>query len=123
GKLELVATEPGLSLTIDTRELVAAVAGVVTNLSQGFGVEKVEARLHREHDFVHLDLAWDHQGLDLDALCAWQSEAILAPNLEAGPGLKETARRHGGEAWFNLDRTRSRAYFRVLLPAASAVSP
>lgn len=119
GKLEISPPESGLVLAVDTAELAAAVGGVVSNLSRGFGVEKVEARLHREQDFLHLDLAWSHEGLDLDALCAWQSEAILAPTPHGGPGLKESARRHGGEAWFNLDRTRSRAYFRVLLPAGA----
>ncbi|MCB1053999.1 MAG: hypothetical protein KDD11_00625, partial [Acidobacteria bacterium] len=60
------------------------------------------------------------EATDAARLQDWQGQAL--EDEESGPSLRTAARDHGGEAWFDLDRSPGadgrRAHVRVLLPLA-----
>ncbi|MDY7094629.1 MAG: hypothetical protein SX243_16785 [Acidobacteriota bacterium] len=112
----------GAQLEIHRELLAAAFHGFATALRKDFAV--VRCRLGTteiDHHWL-LDWSWLPDPLDTDRLQDWQG-AALETGHEA-PALRSVAREHGGEAWFDLDRSAGdagrRAHVRVLLPLSAA---
>ncbi len=120
--LECECADTELWLQVETYSLVRALAHAVSRLREELGIEKAGLRLREEKGFAALDLVWSFEGLDVEMLCDWQRQAFETEESDATPGLKEVASRHGGEAWFNLDRESHIAYFRILLPVVEGLS-
>ena len=110
----------GLELDLDHEAIAAAFGGVAAALRKEFAV--VRCRLGGEEIDRHLllDWAWRPDPADAPRLQDWQGEALEQG--QDAPSLRQTARDHGGEAWFDLDRHPEpegrRAHFRILLPLA-----
>lgn len=106
-----------VELLVDRSALVAAYRGFAAALRKDFAVVDCRLRVERIEGHWMIDWAWQPDPSDLARLPDWQGEA-----LESGsaPSLRGTARDHGGEAWFDLDREprpeHRRAHVRVLLP-------
>jgi hypothetical protein len=109
-----------LELDLDHDAMAAAFGGVAAALRKDFAV--VRCRLGGEEVDRHLllDWAWRPDPADAPRLQDWQGDAL--EHGRDAPSLRRTARDHGGEAWFDLDRRPEaegrRAHVRVLLPLA-----
>lgn len=110
--------EPSVWVRADAGSLVAALTEFISELKRDFGVDAIKLRLREEEGFATLDLIWSHEGVDVESLCSWQEEVLSAPDDGPDPALKAVARRHGGESWFNLDRSTETAYVRILVPVS-----
>lgn len=102
---------------LELEALLAALIGLLEALRDELAVAGFKLRWKVAERHAVFDLLWAADPASLDRLRAWQSEALERGR--GGPGLRPVVRRHGGEAWFNLDRDASRAYLRLLLPLAS----
>jgi DNA polymerase-3 subunit epsilon len=100
----------------ESRALVEALGDFITQLKEEFGIGIVRLRLREEDGFATLDLIWGFNGVDVEALYAWQDVVMTPQEGEPAPRLKVVARMHGGESWFNLDRNAANAYLRILVP-------
>ncbi len=105
------------ALEIDFETLVHAAVDLLTALRRELAVSEIRLRQRVVEKHAVFDLLWQAEAGSLDHLRQWQSEA-LEKTADGGPGLRPILRRHGGEAWFNVDRDASRAYLRILLPLA-----
>lgn len=104
-------------LAIEGPAVAEAVAGLLGDLRRDLEVEEVRLRCRTVENHAVFDLLWSSDAESLEHLRQWQSEA-LDRTPAGGPGLRPLLRRHGGEAWFNVDRDASRAYLRILVPLA-----
>jgi DNA polymerase-3 subunit epsilon len=104
-------------LELELEAVVEAAAELLGRLRRELGVGELKLRRRVVEGHAVCDLVWQAEAPSLDRLRLWQSEA-LEKKEDGGPGLRPIARRHGGEAWFNLDREASSAYLRLLLPLA-----
>ncbi len=103
------------ALAIEGPAVAEAVAGLLGDLRRDLAVDEVRLRCRTVENHAVFDLLWWADAESLEHLRQWQSEA-LDRSPAGGPGLRPLLRRHGGEAWFNVDRDASRAYLRILLP-------
>jgi DNA polymerase-3 subunit epsilon len=109
---------------VDLEALGAAVAGFAGALRRDLAVIRCRLGARLEPPHLLLELAWRPEPGESERLHDWHGEALEAGDGEAGTGLRPTARHHGGEAWFVLDRDGEAARARVLLPlVASGESP
>lgn len=116
-ELEREDGEPA-PLELDLDQVVEAGVGLLAALRRDFAVAGL--RLHQRvlENHAVFDLIWPADADARERLRTWQSEALENPGGVA-PGLRPAVRRHGGEAWLNVDRERDRAYVRFLLPLAT----
>jgi len=105
------------SLEADPEELIPALLALLEALRREFAIAAFRLRRRRIDRHAVIDLLWQADPARLDHLREWQGEA-LETRLGGGDGVRPVARRHGGEAWVNVERDSSRAYLRLLLPLA-----
>lgn len=112
------AGPPSLALELDHDTMALAFRGFAAALRKDFAVVHCWLRAEEVDQHLLVDCAWRADASEAARLQDWQGEA-----LEIGrdaPALRPTARDHGGEAWFDLDRSPEpdsrRAHVRVLLP-------
>ena len=110
--------DPGLWLRVDSYALIQALASLAARLVDELAVQRVQLRLQREGERAHLDLIWTGTAISTETAMSWESSPMTAGN-EASPlSVRDVVERHGGEFWFQRERTRHEAYFRFLLPLA-----
>ena len=114
--IEREESEPA-ELEIEFENLVQAAVGLLEALRRNFAVSALRLRQKVVENHAVIDLLWLADEESLQNLRDWQSEALEGQK-EGLPGLRPTLRRHGGEAWFNVERDSTRAYLRLLLPVA-----
>lgn len=105
------------AVEVEIEALLPALVGLLEALRDEFAVTAIQLRRKVVEQHAVFDLLWTADPASLDRLRAWQSET-LEKGRGGAPGLRPVARRHGGEAWFNLDRDATGAYLRLLLPLA-----
>jgi DNA polymerase III subunit epsilon len=118
--IEVDAPAAAVRVAADQPALAEALGRVLERLGDDFGVRGATLRLRAEEGFATLDLVWSTAGTDVETVFAWQSGATAREDDPMGAALRQVARRHRGESWFNLDRGVERAYLRLLLPLAAA---
>lgn len=108
----------GEELTIDLEIVSTAFRALAAALRKDFAVTRCHLGAAEADGHLLIDWAWHADPTDSSRLQDWQGQALeIARN---GPALRPTARRHGGEAWFALDRDSGpegpQAHVRLLLP-------
>jgi DNA polymerase-3 subunit epsilon len=95
-----------------------------------FDVRFVQLRLRRDADQpeqrAHLDLIWSGQAMSTETVMSWEAEPMTlgrdggdgTRNVASPLSVRDVVERHGGEFWFQRERTRHEAFFRFLLPLA-----
>ncbi|VTU27451.1 DNA polymerase III PolC-type [Variovorax sp. PBL-H6] len=110
--------DPGLWLRVDSYSLLQALASLAARLAGEYAVERVQLRLRREDERIHLDLAWSGTAISTETAMAWESSPMTAGD-EASPlSVRDVVERHGGAFWFQRERARQEVFFRFLLPSA-----
>ncbi|MDR6536687.1 exonuclease domain-containing protein [Variovorax soli] len=110
--------DPGLWLRVDSYALLQALASLAARLAEEFGVARVQLRLRREGERVHLDLAWNGTPISTETATAWESSPMTVGDDASPLSVRDVVERHGGAFWFQRERARQEAFFRFLLPRA-----
>ncbi len=107
-------------LKLDSFSLLQALAYLALRLRDEFEIAAVTLRVVPAADAqrVHLDLVWQGQAMSTETVMAWEMDPIATGNDSSSLTVRDVVQRHGGEFWFERERTRHQAFFRFLLPLA-----
>jgi len=114
---------PALWLKVDGYALLQALVSLATRLVDELAIGRVQLRLAPDGARVHLDLVWNGTALSTETALGWESEPMRIGEEASLLSVRDVVERHGGEFWFQRERTRHEAFFRFLLPIASAQEP
>jgi len=116
-KLEEV--DESLWVKVDSFSLIQAITYLASRLSDEFEVREVRFRLSAAGRLVHLDLIWSGQGMSTETVMSWELEPMKIEDESSPLTVRDVIDRHDGEMWLEREKVRHRAFFRILLPAAT----
>jgi DNA polymerase-3 subunit epsilon len=116
--VEEPATE--LWVRVDSFAIVHAIASLAARLHGDYKVRKFRLRAAMQGGFAQIDLVWPGTMVASDVLLLWENEPLASGRDETPLTLKDVLERHGGEVWYETDRPRQTAWFRLLLPLGEA---
>ena len=111
--------DPDLSLRVESFSLMQAMAYLAARLAQEFAVRQVLVRLAASGAHVHLDLVWQGAVMNTETVMAWELDPIRIGTESMPLTVRDVVERHGGAFWFERERARYEAWFRLLLPAGT----
>jgi DNA polymerase-3 subunit epsilon len=80
----------------------------------------LQLRLRRDGTRAHLDLVWSGTAISTETAMSWEADPMAVGDAASLLSVRDVVERHGGEFWFQRERTRHESYFCFLLPLASA---
>jgi DNA polymerase-3 subunit epsilon len=116
-KLEEV--DESLWVKVDSFSLMQAITYLASRLSDEFEVREVRFRLTAAGRLVHLDLIWSGQAMSTETVMSWELEPMKIEDESSPLTVRDVIDRHDGEMWLEREKVRHRAFFRILLPAAT----
>ncbi len=116
-KLEEV--DESLWMRVDSFSLIQAITYLASRLSDEFEVREVRFRLTAAGRLVHLDLIWSGQAMSTETVMSWELEPMKVEDESSPLTVRDVIDRHDGEMWLEREKVRHRAFFRILLPAAT----
>ena len=116
-KLEEV--DESLWMKVDSFSLMQAITYLASRLSDEFEVREVRFRLTAAGRLVHLDLIWSGQAMSTETVMSWELEPMKIEDESSPLTVRDVIDRHDGEMWLEREKVRHRAFFRILLPAAT----
>ncbi|HRO34527.1 exonuclease domain-containing protein [Thauera sp.] len=116
-KLEEV--DESLWMKVDSFSLIQAITYLASRLSDEFEVREVRFRLTAAGRLVHLDLIWSGQAMSTETVMSWELEPMKIEDESSPLTVRDVIDRHDGEMWLEREKVRHRAFFRILLPAAT----
>ena len=114
------AVDGSLWLRVDSFSLMQALAYLAARLAEEFEVRSAELRLSAAGEHAHLDLVWSGQVMSTETVMGWELDPIRVGAETTPLTVRDVVERHGGAFWFERERVRHQAFFRFLLPLASA---
>ncbi|MGI9215694.1 MAG: exonuclease domain-containing protein [Hydrogenophaga sp.] len=117
-----VEVDPALWLRVESFSLLQALVYLAGRLSDEFEVRSVELRLGPAGagtDKAHLDLIWSGQAISTETVMSWELDPMKVGAETLRLTVRDVVERHGGAFWFERERVRHQAFFRLLLPLAS----
>ena len=114
------ASQGALWLKVDSFALLQALSYLAWRLVDEFDVRYLQLRLAQAGPRAQLDLIWTGQAMSAETVMSWEAEAMRFADQSSPLSVRDVVERHGGEMWFERDRVRQQAFFRFLLPLASA---
>jgi DNA polymerase III subunit epsilon len=113
--------DESLWLKVDSFSLLQALAYLAQRLRDEIEVATVHLRLSpADAQRARLDLVWSGRPMSTETVINWELDPITAGTETSSLTVRDVVQRHGGEFWFEADRTRHQAFFRFLLPLAQA---
>lgn len=115
--LELDAS---LWLRIESFSLLQSLVYLARRLADEFGVRFVELRLTQAPGAsrcAQIDLIWSGQAMSTETVMSWELDPMTSAD-GSGLTVRDVVERHGGAFWFERERARQRAFFRLLVPLA-----
>ena len=112
---------PTLWLKVESFSLLQVLVYLAGRLAEEFGVRFVQLRLDTATGSAgkaQLDLIWSGQAISNETVMSWEMEALKVGNEATSLSVRDVIERHGGAFWFERERTRHQAFFRILLPLA-----
>ncbi|HRP24831.1 MAG TPA: exonuclease domain-containing protein [Thauera sp.] len=116
-KLEEV--DESLWVKVDSFSLMQAITYLASRLSDEFEVREVRFRLTAAGRLLHLDLIWSGQAMSTETVMSWELEPMQIDGESSPLTVRDVIDRHDGEMWLEREKVRHRAFFRILLPAAT----
>ena len=108
-----------LWVKVDSFSLIQAITYLASRLSDEFEVREVRFRLTAAGRLVHLDLIWSGQAMSTETVMSWELEPMKIEDESSPLTVRDVIDRHDGEMWLEREKVRHRAFFRILLPAAT----
>jgi DNA polymerase-3 subunit epsilon len=113
--------DAALWLKVDSFSLLQAVTYLAGRLADEYEIKLIQLRLQPAPNArAHLDLIWTGQAMSTETVMGWETDAMKVGQDSTSMTVRDVAQRHGGEFWFERERVRHQAFFRFLLPLASA---
>lgn len=118
----LDAVDPQVWLKVDSFALLQALTYLASRLFDEFEVRFVQLRLgcSPEAGKVHLDLVWTGQAMSTETVMSWELDPMHLVAERNPLTVRDVMDRHGGVIWFERERSRHQAFFRMVLPMARA---
>jgi DNA polymerase-3 subunit epsilon len=116
-------SEAELWVRVDSFAIVHALASLAARVRSDYGVRTFRLRATADGGFAAVDLVWLGTMVASDVLLLWENEPLASGADESPLTLKDVLERHGGEVWYQADRPRQTAWFRLLLPRGEAPAP
>ncbi|MBT9462776.1 exonuclease domain-containing protein [Hydrogenophaga sp.] len=112
---------PAVWLKVESFSLLQALVHLSGRLVDEFGVRFVQLRLDLATGSAgkaQLDLVWSGQAMSNETVMSWEVDAMTLGAETTGLSVRDVIERHGGAFWFERERARHQAFFRILLPLA-----
>lgn len=112
---------PVLWLKVESFSLLQALVYLSGRLAEEFAVRFVQLRLDLATGSAgkaQLDLVWSGQAMSNETVMSWEMDAMTVGSETTGLSVRDVIERHGGAFWFERERARHQAFFRILLPLA-----
>ncbi|MCB1917219.1 MAG: DNA polymerase III subunit epsilon [Rhodocyclaceae bacterium] len=116
--VKLEDVDGALWLRLDSFSLLQALTYLASRLSDEFEVREVRLRLSEAAKMAHLDLIWSGQAMSTETVMNWELEPMQIGAESSPLTIRDVVERHDGEMWLEREKTRHRAFFRLLLPRA-----
>ena len=117
------AVDAALWLKVDSFSLLQALVYLAGRLVDEYGIRLIELRLSGAGARAQLDLVWTGQSLSTETVIGWELDPIRVGTATLALRVRDVVERHDGAFWFERERVRHQAFFRFLLPLASAAEP
>ncbi|MDO9507150.1 MAG: exonuclease domain-containing protein [Hydrogenophaga sp.] len=117
---------PALWLKVESFSLLQVLVYLAGRLSEEFGVRYVQVRLETAAGSAgkaQFDLVWSGQAMSNETVMSWEMDAMTSGAETTGLTVRDVVERHGGAFWFERERSRHQAFFRILLPLADPRDP
>ena len=114
------ASHAGLWLKVESFTLLQALTYLGGRLVDEFDVKFLQLRLSQAGARAQLDLIWSGQVMSTETVMTWEMDPMRFGNQSTPLTVRDVVERHGGEMWFERERVRHQAFFRFLLPLATA---
>lgn len=115
-----------LWLKVESFSLLQVLVYLSGRLKDEFAVRFVQVRLDLATGSTgkaQLDLVWSGQAMSNETVMGWEMDTMTAGAEATGLTVRDVVERHGGAFWFERERSRQQAFFRVLLPLADPRDP
>jgi DNA polymerase III subunit epsilon len=119
-KVVVEAVEAGLWVRVDSFILLQALAYLSQRLRDEFELPFVSLRVASAGGRAQLDLLWAGAAMSTETVMSWEMDPMRLGADTLPLSVRDVVDRHSGEMWFERERARSLAFFRFLLPQASA---
>ena len=117
------AVQEGLWLQVDSYSLIQALASLAGRLVDEVQIKLVRLRIERGDGHARLDLVWQGPAMSTETVIGWETEPMRVGTESVALTVRDVIERHAGEFWFERERVRGEAFFRMLLPLAAAGEP
>ncbi|MDB5778533.1 MAG: polymerase epsilon subunit, partial [Polaromonas sp.] len=112
--------DAALWLKVESFTLLQVLTYLAGRLVDEFDVKFLQLRLQQVGQRAQLDLIWSGQVMSTETVMAWEMDPMRFGSQSTPLTVRDVVERHGGEMWFERERVRHQAFFRFLLPLASA---
>lgn len=120
GDVVLDTVDPQVWLKVDSFGVLQVLTYLASRLFDEFALRFVQLRLAQAADKVHLDLVWTGQIMSTETVMGWELDPMHLGQDRSPLTVRDVMDRHGGVMWFERERTRHQAFFRLVLPRAVA---
>jgi len=114
------AADPALWLRLDSFSMLQALTYLGERLAGEFQLRTLALRLAPQGGRAQLDLVWTGHAMSTETVMSWELDPMRIGGEASPMSVREVLDRHDAEMWFERDRVRHQAFFRFLLPLASA---
>lgn len=116
-----VEVDAGLWLKVESFSLLQAVVYLAGRLKDEFEVKFVQLRLAAASSAgkAQLDLVWSGQAMSTETVMSWEMDPMRVGGEATRLTVRDVVERHAGAFWFERERVRHQAFFRLLLPLAN----
>jgi DNA polymerase-3 subunit epsilon len=116
-----VEVDASLWLKVESFSLLQAVVYLAGRLKDEFDVKFVQLRLGPASSAgkAQLDLVWSGQAMSTETVMSWEMDAMRTGGEATRLTVRDVIERHSGAFWFERERVRHQAFFRLLLPLAN----
>ena len=116
-----VEVDASLWLKVESFSLLQAVVYLAGRLKDEFEVKFVQLRLGAAAPAgkAQLDLVWSGQAMSTETVMSWELDPMRVGGEASRLTVRDVVERHAGAFWFERERVRHQAFFRLLLPLAN----
>ncbi|MDG3064694.1 exonuclease domain-containing protein [Thauera mechernichensis] len=118
-RTKLEEVDESLWMKVDSFSLMQAITYLASRLSDEFEVREIRFRLSGAGRLLHLDLIWQGQAMSTETVMSWELEPMQIEGESSPLTVRDVIDRHDGEMWLEREKVRHRAFFRIVLPAAT----
>jgi DNA polymerase-3 subunit epsilon len=111
--------DDALWLRAESFSLVFSICGLAFRLLEHYQIKELRFRLQPFGKLAYLDVIWSGQAMSSETFYTWETEPMQVGSEHSPLSLRDVIDRHGGEVWYQRDKTAHCAFFRLVLPVAN----